>query len=76
WASAVHTATFGTQDAAGRAAEHLKKIGKAGGRIGIEPACLPSDARDLLASRLYGARVVDATHVWERLRAVETPDGL
>ena len=76
WTPAVHTATWGTLDAAGLAVEHLKKIGKAGGRIGIEPAFLPSDARDLLASRLEGARFVDATHALERLRAVKTPDEL
>ncbi|AIC30932.1 Xaa-Pro aminopeptidase protein (plasmid) [Rhizobium etli bv. mimosae str. IE4771] len=76
WTPAVHTASWGTLDAAGLAVEHLKKIGKTGGRIGIEPAFLPSDARDLLASRLDGARFVDATHVLERLRAVKTPEEL
>lgn len=76
WTPAVHTATWGTLDAAALAVEHLGKLGKAGARIGIEPAFLPSDARDLLAARLDGARFVDATHVLERLRAVKTPEEL
>ncbi|MCF3640439.1 Xaa-Pro peptidase family protein [Rhizobium sp. TRM95111] len=76
WTPAVHTASWGTLDAAALAVEHLKKIGRAGARIGIEPAFLPSDARDLLASRLEGARFVDATHTLERLRAVKSPEEL
>jgi Xaa-Pro aminopeptidase len=76
WTPTVHTATWGTKDAAALAVEHLKKVGKASSRIGIEPAFLPCDARDLLASRLEGAQFVDATHALERLRAVKTPDEL
>lgn len=76
WMPTVHTATWGTLDAARLAVEHLKKIGKSGARIGIEPAFLPSDARDLLAAELGGARFVDATHAMERLRAVKTPHEL
>ena len=76
WTPEVHTATWGTLDAAALAVEHLAKIGKAGARIGIEPAFLPSDARDLLAARLEGARFVDATHTLERLRAIKTPEEL
>jgi len=73
WTPTVQTATWGTLDAARLTVEHLRKIGKAGARIGIEPAFLPSDARDFLASNLDGARFVDATHVLERLRAVKSP---
>ncbi|AJD44478.1 Xaa-Pro aminopeptidase protein (plasmid) [Rhizobium gallicum bv. gallicum R602sp] len=76
WTPTVHTATWGTIDAAALAVEHLKKIGKAATRIGIEPAFLPSDARDALAAGLKGARFVDATHTLERLRAIKTPDEL
>jgi Xaa-Pro dipeptidase len=36
WTPAVHTATWGTLDAAALAVEHLRKIGKSGARIGIE----------------------------------------
>jgi Xaa-Pro aminopeptidase len=76
WTPAFHPAAWGTLDAAAAAAEHLEKVGKAGARIGIEPAFLPSDARALLGERLEGARFVDATGVLERLRAVKTPDEL
>jgi Xaa-Pro dipeptidase len=76
WTPAVHTASWGTLDAAALAIEHLRKIDRATARIGIEPAFLPSDARDLLASQLEGARLVDATHTLERLRAIKTPEEL
>jgi Xaa-Pro aminopeptidase len=73
WIPALHAAAWGTLDAAALAAEHLQRVGKAGARIGIEPAFLPSDAYALLAARLDGARLVDATGVFERMRAIKTP---
>ena len=73
WTPAFHAETWGTLDAAARAAEHLRKIGKAGGRIGIEPAFLPMDAYGLLKKRLEGATFVDATGMLERMRALKTP---
>jgi Xaa-Pro dipeptidase len=76
WTPTVQTATWGTLDAARLAVEHLGKIGKAGARVGIEPGFLPSDAKDLLAAGLEGARFVDATHALERLRAVKSPHEL
>lgn len=76
WTPTVQPATWGTLDAARLAVEHLKKIGKAGARIGIEPGFLPSDARDALAAGLEGARFVDATHALERLRMIKSPHEL
>jgi Xaa-Pro dipeptidase len=76
WTPAFHPSAWGTLDAAADAVEHLKTIGQAGSRIGIEPAFLPSDARALLGERLQGARFVDATGVLERLRAIKTPGEL
>ena len=73
WTPAFHPETWGTLDAAARAVEHLKKLGKSGARIGIEPAFLPTDAHALLASRLEGATFVDGTGMLERLRALKTP---
>lgn len=73
WTPSVQTATWGTLDATALAVEHLKKIGKAQARIGIEPAFLPSDAGGMLAAQLKGARIVDATGVLERLRAIKSP---
>ena len=73
WTPTLHAAAWGTLDAAALAAEHLQRIGKGTGRIGIEPAFLPSDAHALLTERLDGARFVDATGVFERMRAIKTP---
>lgn len=72
WTPAFHPETWGSLDAAARAVEHLKKIGKADARIGIEPAFLPSDAYQLLTDRLGGARFVDATPMMERMRAIKS----
>lgn len=76
WTPAVHTATWGTLDAVGLAAQHLQKIGKAGARIGVEPAFLPSDAYIELRKALPEAKVADATSVLERMRAIKTPQEL
>lgn len=73
WTPTVQTATWGSLDATALAIEHLKKIGKSGARIGIEPAFLPSDAHAMLSAQLEGARFVDATGALERLRAIKTP---
>jgi Xaa-Pro dipeptidase len=73
WTPAFHAETWGTLDAAARAAEHLRKIGKADARIGIEPAFLPMDAYGLLQERLERATFVDATGMLERMRALKTP---
>jgi Xaa-Pro dipeptidase len=76
WTPSFHPATWGTLDAANLAVEHLKKIGKANARIGIEPAFLPSDAYTLLKNSLPDAKLVDATGVLERMRAIKTRDEL
>ena len=73
WTPAFYAETWGTLDAAARAVEHLRKIGKAGARIGIEPAFLPLDAYGLLRERLERATFVDATGMLERMRALKTP---
>ncbi|WP_163263893.1 M24 family metallopeptidase [Chelativorans alearense] len=73
WTPAFHPAAWGTLDAAEVAVEHLGKIGRAGARIGIEPAFLPVDAYRLLTARLEGASFVDATGALERMRAIKTP---
>jgi Xaa-Pro aminopeptidase len=76
WTPALHLSNWGTLDAANRAVEHLKKIGKAGARIGIEPPFLPSDAFTLLRNSLPEAKLVDATTMLERMRALKTPHEL
>jgi Xaa-Pro aminopeptidase len=73
WTPTLHAAAWGTLDAMALAVEHLQRVGKGTARIGIEPAFLPVDAHALLAGRLEGARLVDATGVLERMRAIKTP---
>lgn len=72
WTPSFHPACWGTLDAAAVAVEHLRKIGKSGGRIGIEPGFLPSDAYLHLRKELPDARLVDATSMLERMRAIKT----
>ena len=60
-------------DAAGVTAEHIRKIGRNGARIGIEPGFMPSDAHAVLAGLGNQMELVDATGTLERLRAVKTP---
>lgn len=73
WTASFHPEAWGTLDAAGRAVEHLRKIGKSGARIGVEPAFLPMDAYNLLKDRLEGATLVDVTNMLERMRCLKTP---
>ena len=72
WTPTLHAEAWGTRDAAGIAAEHLRRIGRAEARVGVEPGFLPSDAHAVLSDALPGARLVDATGVLERLRALKT----
>ncbi len=90
WTPELHTATWGSLDAAALAAEHLTKIGRTDARIGIEPAFLPSDAYIALRKALPEAKVFDAmlatiaaakegstkADIIEHLRREETNRGL
>jgi Xaa-Pro dipeptidase len=76
WTPAFYPESWGSLDAAARAAEHLTSIGKSEARIGVEPPFLPSDADKLLRDRLPGATLVDATGMMERMRALKTPHEL
>lgn len=76
WTPAFYPACWGTLDAAETALEHLKKIGRTSAAIGIEPGFLPADAYRLLSDRLEGARLVDATSMLERLRAIKSGEEL
>lgn len=74
WTPSVHTAAWGSVDAAKLAVEHLRKLDRAGARIGYEPGFLPSDAYEVLRGGLLGnGALVDATHMLERMRAIKTP---
>lgn len=76
WTPELHTATWGTLDAASLAVEHVRKIAAPNARIGIEPAFLPSDAYRYFAGNLDGAKLVDATGMLEQMRAIKTPQEL
>lgn len=72
WTPALYLSAWGTLDAANSAVEHLRGIGRSGARIGIEPGFLPSDAYTLIRNALPDARLVDATGMLERMRAIKT----
>jgi Xaa-Pro aminopeptidase len=76
WTPNFHPVSWGSADAAEFAAEHIRKIAKPGARIGIEPPFLPSDAHDVLAHLGNSTELLDATDVFERMRAVKTPEEL
>src|SRR5215212_5636834 len=61
---------------AAAAAEMLKRVGGAEGRVGIEVAFMPVDAYRVLEAQLPGVELVDATYTLEVLRAVKTPEEL
>jgi Xaa-Pro aminopeptidase len=73
WTPEVHTATWGSVDAAELAVGHLRKIGAASKRIGVEPSFLPLDAYRTIADGLGNPALVDATGMLERMRAIKTP---
>ena len=73
WTPTVLPICWGSVDAAEAAAAHLKKIGVARGRIGIEPSFLPVDAWQVLAGALGADRLADATGMLEQMRAIKTP---
>ena len=73
WTPTVLPACWGSVDAAETAVAHLKKIGAAQGRIGIEPGFLPVDAWQVLAGALGADRLADATGMLEQMRAIKTP---
>ncbi|MEQ1937804.1 Xaa-Pro peptidase family protein [Mesorhizobium sp. CN5-321] len=76
WTPTLHLSNWGTMDSVALAVDHLRGIGKAGARIGIEPPFLPSDAYLALTRALPDATLVDATGMLERMRALKTPHEL
>jgi Xaa-Pro aminopeptidase len=57
------------RDAMQSAVSHIKKMGVATARIGVEMPFLPVDAADVLRSSFADSKWVDATVALERLRA-------
>src|SRR5260370_39059944 len=55
---------------------HVRKMGVASARIGVEMPFLPLDAADVLPSPFPDSRLVDATMALERLRARQSASEL
>ncbi len=73
WVSEVIPNNMTSPQYAASAVAHLRRIGKADGRIGIEAGFLPVDAFEVIRQGLPGAAIVDATFTLELLRAVKSP---
>ncbi len=73
WVGEVMTNNMTSPQYAASAVEHLRRIGEAKGRIGIEAGFLPVDAFDVVRTGLPDAEIVDATFTLELLRAVKSP---
>jgi len=76
WVPEVNTTAGGTLDAMRVAIDHLKRLGLAESRVGIETAFMPVEAGQALASAVTSNRMSDALFVLERLRARKTPHEL
>jgi len=73
WVPSVHNTAWRTADAARGAALGLRERGIAAGRIGIEPAYVPSDAMAVFSETLPRATFVDVGGLMDELRAIKTP---
>jgi Xaa-Pro aminopeptidase len=73
WVPEVNATTGGTLDAMHVAIDHLRRLGLAESRVGVETAFLPMEAGQALASAVSSNRMSDALFVLERLRARKTP---
>jgi Xaa-Pro dipeptidase len=76
WTPTFHPACWDSTEAAKLAVEHLKAIGAAKLRIGIEPAFLPADAYKILRDEIGEDALAGATSMLERMRAIKTPEEL
>ena len=76
WMPSVQTKSWSSQTSAELAADHIRKLGLQGKRIGVEMAFLPVDAYLALQAALPDATISDALVALERLRAVKTPKEL
>lgn len=76
WTPTLVADCWGSVDAAKQAAAHLKSLGLPRARIGFEPSFMPVDAYREIAAAVGEEQLVDATHAFERIRAIKTPDEL
>jgi Xaa-Pro aminopeptidase len=72
WPATLIAKARGTTDAMAFCIDHLRAIGAAAGRIGVEAGFLPADAWSLMSRELGSAGLHDSVEVMESLRAVKT----
>jgi Xaa-Pro aminopeptidase len=73
WTGVAETSWMTGPEAMQAAVSHVKKMGVAVPRIGVETPFLPLDAADVLNSAFPDSRLVDVTMALERLRARKSP---
>jgi Xaa-Pro aminopeptidase len=73
WTPHFMPVAWGSVDAMEAAIRHVKAVGPASPRIGVEPGFLPMDSAAALTAAWPNAPLIDAVGVLERLRAVKTP---
>jgi Xaa-Pro aminopeptidase len=76
WVSHLDLKNDASTGYANAAAEMLKRLGAAEGRVGIEVGFMPLDAFRVLEAQLPGVQLTDATYTLEVLRALKTPEEL
>jgi Xaa-Pro aminopeptidase len=72
WTHVAETSWMTGPEAMRSAVAHIRNMGVATARIGVETPFLPLDAADVLRSAFPDSRLVDATMPMERLRARKT----
>ena len=76
WTPVAETTSMTGVDAMQSAVSHIRKMGVAAARIGVEMPFLPLDAANVLRSSFADSQIVDATVPLERLRARKTAEEL
>jgi Xaa-Pro aminopeptidase len=76
WVTNLNLRNDASPGYANAAAEILKSIDGAEGRVGIEAGFMPIDAFRVLEAQLPDAELTDATYTLEVLRALKTPEEL
>ncbi|PSL19358.1 M24 family metallopeptidase [Shimia abyssi] len=72
WVPHFMPASWGSTDATQAALAHLKEMGVASPRIGLERAFIPSDAHDMIVDAYPNAMLSDAGDILETLRAIKS----
>jgi Xaa-Pro aminopeptidase len=76
WVAELNVKSSGSVDAMKKAVDYVRQLRPQAKRIGAELAFLPADAMAVLQKALPNSEITDALFVFERLRAIKTPDEL